>query len=144
MYSHTNLVYIFTMLESIEKIQIYCKTYTNSETLAWENDQRDFNAVWALLLVVGEESKKIETELKKEFHLIPWPSIAAMRNYLAHDYRGIDHERVWEVVKDNLPDLKEVLIIMIDKIDYEKAILSRALASPYYRHIQYLREKLND
>lgn len=144
MYSDDNLAYIFTMLECIEKVFIYAGDYTNAEELAWENDQRDYNAIWALLLVIGEESKKINSNLKKELHTIPWQNVTGMRNYMAHDYRGIDHDRVWEVVKISLPELKNALIVMIDKIAYEKQMVVRALNSPYYRHIQYLREKLND
>ncbi len=144
MYTDDNLVYIFTMLECIEKIFIYAEDYSNAEELAWAKDQRDFNAIWALLLVMGEESKKVEADLKKEFQDIPWKNMAGMRNYLAHDYRGIDHERVWDVIKINLPNLKDVLVAMIDKIAYDNRMLIRALDSPYYQHIQYLREKLND
>ncbi|WP_191042578.1 HepT-like ribonuclease domain-containing protein [Spirosoma validum] len=130
------------MLECAEKIFIYAHNYLDAEELAWDADQRDFNAIWALLLVIGEESKKIESDLKKEFQQIPWPNIAGMRNYLAHDYSGIDHERVWEVIKATLPDLKDVLITMIDRITYPQESLIRALDSPYYQHIQHLRDKL--
>lgn len=144
MYSDDNLVYVFTMLECIEKIFIYVEDHRDAEELAWANDQRDFNAIWALLLVIGEESKKIEADLKKEFQYIPWQNIAGMRNYLAHDYRGIDYFQVWEVIKANLPSLKEVLVSMIDKITYDKEMLVSALDSHYYSHIQYLRNKLND
>jgi uncharacterized protein with HEPN domain len=144
MYSDLNLAYIFTILECIEKIFVYTQDYKNAEELAWKNDQRDYNAIWALLLVIGEESKKLNSDLKNEFKTIPWPHVAGMRNYMAHDYRGIDHDRVWEVVKSSLPELKDALILMIDRIAYEEQMLIKALNSPYYRHIQYLREKLND
>ncbi len=144
MYSDGNLVYVCIMLESIEKINIYAGGYTEANSLAWNNDQRDFNAIWALLLVVGEESKKLDNDFKKEFQNIPWPTIAGMRNHLAHDYRGIDHNRVWEIVKSSLPKSKNILVDMIDKIAYVKEMLKEALDSPYYRPIQYLRDKLND
>ncbi len=144
MFSDDNLVYIFTMLECIEKVFIYAEGHVDQQELVWADDQRDFNAIWALLLVIGEESKKMDAELKKEFSAIAWSNIAGMRNYLAHDYRGIDHERVWAVIHDYLPELKSALINMVNHIAYEPAMLIRALDSPYYKHIQYLREKLND
>ena len=144
MYSDNNLVYIFTMLECIEKIFIYAGDYSTAEELVWANDQRDYNAIWALLLVVGEESKKINGDLKKEYSNVPCQNVADMRNYMAHDYRGIDHERIWEVIKISLPDLKSVLLTMIDRVAYDQQMFIRALNSPYYRHVQYLREKLND
>ena len=144
MYSDNNLVYVFTMLECIEKIFIYASDYSNAEELVWANDQRDYNAIWALLLVVGEESKKINSDLKKEYSNVPWQNVADMRNHMAHDYRGIDHERIWAVIKISLPDLKSVLLSMIDKVAYDQQMFIRALDSPYYQHVQYLREKLND
>jgi uncharacterized protein with HEPN domain len=58
MYSDDNLVYIFTMLECIEKVFIYAADHSDANELAWANDQQAFNAIWALLLVIGEESKK--------------------------------------------------------------------------------------
>lgn len=66
-----------------------------------------------------------------------------MRNYLAHDYRGVDYELMFKTVRLELPVLKGTLIDMIDRVDYEKGALQEALDSPYYRHIQYLRDKLS-
>ncbi len=37
---------------------------------------------------------------------LPWPSIAAFRHVLVHDYLGIDLERVWEIVQEDVPKLK--------------------------------------
>ena len=88
--------------------------------------------------------RKLDDDLKKEYQNIPWPTIASMRNHLAHDYRGIDHDRVWEIIRSSLPELKNILVDMIDKIAYVKEMLKEALDSPYYRHIQYLRDKLDD
>lgn len=144
MFDHRNLVYVCTMLECIEKAFIYSEAFSNASDFLWENSQINFNATWGLLLVVGEESKKITPELKQEYKSIPWSQLAGMRNYLAHDYRGVDYELVFKTVRAELPALKEILINMIDRIGYEKGALQEALDSPYYQHIQYLREKLND
>jgi uncharacterized protein with HEPN domain len=135
------------MLECIEKIFLYSSGFDNVEDFIWANDQQNYNASWGLLLAVGEESKRLDAGLKNEHQQIPWRNIAGMRNFLAHDYRdyrGIDYDLVYEVLHVNLPDLKEVLIAVVNKVDYDKTLLKAALDSPYYRHIQYLRDKLND
>ncbi|GAB2573986.1 HepT-like ribonuclease domain-containing protein [Spirosoma areae] len=144
MYNIKNLSSICTMLECIEKIFLYSKPFTNIEDFIWANDQQNYNASWGLLLVVGEESKRLDSGLKNEHPQIPWRNIAGMRNFLAHDYRGIDYDLVYEVINKNLPALKEVLVDMVGKVDYDKTLLMEVLESPYYRHIQYLRDKLHD
>ncbi|MVM40459.1 DUF86 domain-containing protein [Spirosoma sp. HMF3257] len=144
MYNTKNLSYICTMLECIEKIFIYSSNFDNVEDFIWANDQQNYNASWGLLLAIGEESKRLDIALKNEYPQIPWRNIAGMRNFLAHDYRGIDYDLVYEVINNNLPNLKEVLIEMVSKVDYDQSLLRDALDSPYYRHIQYLRNKLHD
>ncbi len=34
-----------------------------------------------------------------------------MRNVFAHEYFGIDSKLVWEIIKNDIPDLKEKLKI---------------------------------
>ena len=142
MFGNRNLTYICTILECIEKVFIYTEGFTDATEFGWANEQLNFNATWGLLLVVGEESKKIDPALKSSFPQIPWQQITGMRNYLAHDYRGVDMELVFLTSRTSLVELKGVLINMVDQIDYEPGALLEALDSPYYRHIQYLREKL--
>ena len=144
MYNSKNLSAVCTMLECIEKVFIYSQPFNHVDDFVWANDQQNYNASWGLLLAIGEESKRLDTNLKSKYPQIPWRNIAGMRNFLAHDYRGIDYDLVYDVINGNRPPLKEVLIDMVSLIDYEKPLLAEALDSPYYRHIQYLRDKLND
>lgn len=144
MYSAKNLSYICTMLECIEKIFLYSGSFNNVEDFIWANNQQNYNASWALLLTIGEEIKRLGPSLKNEYQQIPWRSIAGMRNFLAHDYRGIDNDLVYEVINVNLPDLKEALVDMVGKVDYTKSLLVEVLDSSYYQHIQYLRDKIHD
>jgi len=44
---------------------------------------------------------------------INWKNISAMRDKIAHNYRGIDESMVWETVTTYLPVLKELLIEML-------------------------------
>lgn len=142
MFGNRNLTYVCTILECIEKVFIYTKGFSDATEFGWANNQLNFNATWGLLLVIGEESKKIDATLKSSYAQLPWQQITGMRNYLAHDYRGVDIELVYSTSRYSLPELREVLIDMIDQVDYEPGALLEALDSPYYRHIQYLRNKL--
>ncbi len=139
MYSDTNLIYILTVLEAIEKLKIYVKDFDNALDF-WEADaQLYFNASSNLLLAIGEETAKIDTQLKEQFNEIPWNAIKNLRNRLAHDYRGSDPEVIWQIIIIELRPLKEVLIKMLDFIDYDKKVLHMAIESNYYQHLTYLK-----
>jgi len=64
--------------------------------------------VWVIhhLEIIGEASRGISPEYKKQNDTIPWSAIIGMRNILVHHYFGIDREAVWRVVEHDLPLLK--------------------------------------
>ncbi len=141
MYPQTQLLYILTMLEAIEKIVIYTQGIYRAEDLFWANEQQSFNACSHLLLAIGEESKKLATDLKKVYADFDWKSLAGLRDRLAHDYRGTDPEIVFSIIQEDLPILKTILVASLEQVEQAKEILPKVLNSPYYRHVTYL---LND
>jgi uncharacterized protein with HEPN domain len=141
MFSDKNLAYILTILESIEKINLYTKGFKNPEIFYEANDQLNFNATYNLLIVVGEESKKIDSKLRKLFPLISWSKIASLRNHLVHEYRGTDPSILFDIVKKYLPDLKNALIEMLAMVDFDKSLFRKIINSPHYRHLKYLLSK---
>lgn len=140
MYSEKNLVHILTILEAIEKAFIYSEDIHNADDFWLANDQMNFNACVSLLIAIGEESKKIDENLKNEYDVIQWKAIAGMRNILAHHYRGIDPGMAWDIIINDLPQLKKVTISMLPKLEYPKDMLLTALDSEYYKHLDYLKE----
>jgi uncharacterized protein with HEPN domain len=139
MYSDKNLLYSLSILEAIEKVFLYSEAYERAE-IFWEaNDQMNFNACLTLLIAVGEDSKKLEESLKSAHSEIPWHRIAAFRNRLAHDYRGVDPVITFDIIRQYLPELKKVMLKMLKSINYDPKTLEKALASGYYKHIGYLK-----
>lgn len=138
MYNKRNITYVLTTLEAIEKINIYTDKIQTAEELYAQNDQLQFNACQTLLLVIGEETKKIDKNLKIEHSEIPWNLIAGMRNRIAHDYRSVDPNITFDIVRNYLPPLKSELILMVEKIEFEDDFLQRMVQTNYYRHLKYL------
>lgn len=138
MYSDKNLAYVLTILESIEKIFLYTNGFSTPEEFYEANDQLNFNGTYNLLIVVGEESKKIDSLLRKEFPQIPWRKIAGLRNHLVHEYRGAAPGILFDIVNNYLYDLKSALVQMLSKIQYDKKQFAEILRSKHFGHIQYL------
>jgi len=74
------------------------------------------SAVMRKLEIIGEAVKNLSPELKKSYPHVPWKDIAGMRDKLIHGYFGINIERVWETVKQALPELKENVIMILKEL----------------------------
>jgi uncharacterized protein with HEPN domain len=55
------------------------------------------------LHTLSESTQRISNELKKQHPDIDWRTIAAFRNVVVHDYLGVDLDRIWDIVEDDLP-----------------------------------------
>lgn len=138
MYEKRNFTYIMTILESIEKIFLYTKSFNDPDSFFAANEQMNFNASQILLLVIGEEVKKIDNNLKDEHNGIPWSEISKLRNRIAHDYRSIDPNISFDIIKNYLPELKLELQKMLEKVSFERELLIKTVNSSQYRHLKYL------
>lgn len=70
-------------------------------------DRSTILAITYLILVIGEACRVISEELKSAYPEVPWRRINGMRNRLVHEYSKVDENYLWEVVRDDLPLLKE-------------------------------------
>ena len=139
MYDGKNLIYIFTMLECIEKTWIYTQEFSNPDDFIWANEQKELNATISLFIAIGEEAKKIDISLKNAVSCdLSWKEIAGLRDKISHDYRGVDADILWAVITKDLAKLKTTLIAMTDKINPSKTLMQELLSTPHYKHIQYL------
>lgn len=81
MYDRRNFAYLCTILECIEKISIYTHSFENADDFMGANVQMNYDATWAMLLVIGEESKKLAKDLKNAHPAIPWQLLSGTRNF---------------------------------------------------------------
>jgi len=106
-------LYLEDVLKSIQTIEEFTKNTDRNKFLKDKLKQR---AVERELEIIGETIKFIPTTLKKEYPKIPWRNIAGLRDVLIHAYFGIIPERIWGVIKKDLPALKkQIKNIKIEK-----------------------------
>jgi uncharacterized protein with HEPN domain len=69
------------------------------------------------LEIIGEASNHISEETKSKFSGIEWAQIVGMRNVFVHEYFGVDVNLVWEIIKSEIPDLKERITEIVTSIE---------------------------
>jgi uncharacterized protein with HEPN domain len=102
-----NLVYFLTILESAGKLGLYSRGFSNARDFFHASDQLHFNASLLLLSTIGDQISKISDDTKQKYNHVPWHNIKAMRNRIAHDYRGLDYEITYEIISREIPVLKQ-------------------------------------
>ena len=95
--------YIEDILEAMSNVVEFTKGMSYEEFV---KDTKTVYAVIRALEIVGEAAKNIPEDARKKYPDIPWRSMAGMRDKLIHAYFGVRLERVWEVVKRDIPNLK--------------------------------------
>jgi uncharacterized protein with HEPN domain len=68
------------------------------------------DAVLRNLQTMTESTRRLSESLKAAHPEVEWARIAAFRNVLVHDYLGIDLERVWEIIQNDVPRLKGAVV----------------------------------
>ena len=137
-YSNKNILHLLTVLESIEKIMLYTADFSDKQTFYNSDDQVQYNAVCHLLLAIAEETIKLEDRLKEEMAFIAWDQIGGLRNRIAHDYKGIDSEVVFQIAKFELLPLKDACIAILKLMQVEKEVLKKLTNTAWYKHLGYL------
>jgi len=106
--------YIKDILQSILQIESFVEGLRYEEFL---KDDKTASAVIRKLEIIGEAAKQVPTRMRQTHPKLPWTEMARMRDKLIHGYFGVDHEIVWKVVKERLPEVKTNLKKIIDQLD---------------------------
>ncbi len=67
--------------------------------------------------IVGEAANRLSGEIKERIPDVPWRGIIAMRNRLVHGYSAVDHDILWNVVNNDLPNLISELKRILESHD---------------------------
>lgn len=94
------------MLDSLNQISKYTKDLTFDD---FENSRMVTDATIRNLEILGEASKLLPEDLKNKYPDIPWRKIVAIRNKVIHEYGVVNLEIIWEIVRNELPTLKDKL-----------------------------------
>jgi len=68
------------------------------------------------LLNIGEKVKDLSVEFKSANNHVPWRLISGFRDMAAQSYLNLNMERVWKTVKEDIPEFKEQIKDLLDKV----------------------------
>jgi uncharacterized protein with HEPN domain len=102
------------ILEAIDEILNYIDNYDFDAFL--EDSKTKFASI-KQLEIIGEAAKNITEETKLRFTQVEWQKITGLRNILVHEYFGIDENIVWGIIVKDLPELKNSIQNILQKID---------------------------
>ena len=101
-------LYLIHIDECISRIE----EYTADGREFFVTDTKTQDAVLRNLHTLSESTQRLSTELKSCHPEIDWQAIAGFRNVVVHDYLGISLSRIWEIVTQQLPGLKDAIRTM--------------------------------
>ena len=98
--------------EAIERINDYIGDYSRDD---FKNDQKTIDAVVRNVEIIGEAASNIPESIRNRYSEIPWKKIVGVRNIVIHKYFGVDTDTLWIIIKEQLPDLKSLISIIVNE-----------------------------
>lgn len=115
--------------ESIRHLEVWNEHLTDvNDLLSSPDGMKTLAANCMLIEAIGEGIKRIDERTNHQLlpHRpeIPWKAVKGMRDHIAHGYFDINTDLVWDVVKNDLPELRDAIDYFIanlyDLIPFEQ------------------------
>ncbi len=98
--------YLWDMLDAAQMAE---QLSAGLDFTQYSNDRRTQLAVERSLEIIGEAAGRVSASFRNAHPKIPWRQIIGQRNVLIHEYGEVKQERIWKVVRENIPQLVKLL-----------------------------------
>ena len=109
--------YLRDIVDAIVKIVNFTEGRDADRFMA---DEKTVFAVIRALEIIGEATKKLPRSMRERYPQVAWRDVAGMRDKLSHDYFGVNINRVWQTVQNDLSPLRDVVMKILTDIQKEK------------------------
>ena len=93
---------LYHALEAAQKVQRFARGHSRASL---SHDEGLQLILARLLEILGEATGSVSPECRSKYPDLPWSSMKAMRNWLAHAYFDINLDILWNVVQEQLGPL---------------------------------------
>lgn len=123
------LEHILESIVKIEELTIILHSFDNFENKWIERDAliRNFE-------IIGEASNHISKKVKDTYPEVAWNEIKGMRNFISHEYFGLQLDSVWDSAVKDIPILKKQIQMIIADLN----LLIRRPHDIFYQLHNYL------
>ena len=109
------------ILEAIHKLELWNADLTDvNELVSSPEGMKTLAADCMLIEAIGEGVKRIDERTHQQLLLyrpeIPWKAVKGMRDHIAHGYFDINTDFVWDVIKNDLADLRVAIEYFIENL----------------------------
>ena len=80
-------------------------------------DRKTQSAVIRELQTLAESTQRLSSKIKKSHPEVSWDGIAGFRNVLVHDYLGVNLDRVWKIIENDLPAFRTAINSIRKELD---------------------------
>jgi uncharacterized protein with HEPN domain len=101
------------MIKYCDDIDLLMKKY-RSDFNAYKTDISFQYSCNMCIIQIGELVSRLSDEFIGEHTQIPWHAIKGMRNLHAHDYERVDLSIVWNTLKEEIPELRKKLEMLLE------------------------------
>jgi uncharacterized protein with HEPN domain len=99
------------ILEAIENVEEFIRDMNLND---FKKDRKTQSAVINEIRVIGEAVNYIPDKIKNKYNQIEWKKISDSRIVFVHHYWKIKLELVWDIAINKLPELKEVVLKILE------------------------------
>ena len=103
--------------KAIDRILRYTEDKSYEDLVA---DDMMYYAVVKNIEIIGEAANMLTQSFQQAHPDTPWKMVKGMRNYIVHEYFQIDDIVVWDVVKSNIPELREQITRYLSETNWDE------------------------
>lgn len=102
------------ILENMDRAEAFTKEL---ELDGFSRDEKTQYAAVRCIEIIGEAAKQVPEQVRQTYPDIPWRDMAGMRDKVIHFYFGVNAQKVWLVIKEDIPRLKPLLRAAFDELE---------------------------
>jgi len=106
-------LYLSNIQECIERIE----EYTQAGKEEFMRTKMIQDAVIRNFEIIGEATKRLSPNLRSKYSDVPWQQMAGLRDVLIHDYLKVNLNLVWQIIEQNLADLKSQVTAILRNLN---------------------------
>jgi uncharacterized protein with HEPN domain len=105
-------------LEDILRYMRYAENFVKGYSFEeFAEDEKTIIALVKCIEVVGEASKRIPEEVRREYPAVPWRDMAGIRDRLVHGYFSVDRGIIWKTATEEFPEIRPHIEAILKDID---------------------------